>query len=274
MIFHDKTKEPQYGEDYWLTSNWEPNAEYSEKEYVNVYFRMQTVGFSAYGHFNEPCDRERFNIEVRKIFFDWDCKGRNMGSCSEITRGLEYLYLHPQDFSGWMKKSSVGSLARRLDEMGEYTQLQCVDLYDTAYLMPDEELLETLQSQQANIQLYLVTTCSTKRRTRFVRKSDVIAQAVRRWAPMRINTRDSFGCICDGYNSFDAVALHFMAENVDKLAEAGWIISARDGEYIRCANKAEQRTRHLRLDDFENPDNREGTLSRPLCILEKKGENA
>ena len=123
-----------YGADCQLTNNWNPDEDYG-KEYVNVYFRMETKGYKYSSFSFTEEDRKAFNSELTEIFtpLGWKCEGKVYGgSCVTWHKGKQHLYLHPQDFSGEVLKNEVKQIAETLEKRNTF-YLRWVDLYETVY---------------------------------------------------------------------------------------------------------------------------------------------
>lgn len=173
MKYHlNYTGEPEYGEDHKLTNNWNPNAEYAEKEYINVYFRIETNlyhfndGFGCYGDSRER-KAEAFYSEAKKALESIGfvvSQSHLGGSCPSAIRGKEELYLHPMNFSGDLKKSSVGEVGNALEKVSaEVFKVSWVDLYETVYDMTSTEYEDYLRSKEKEIEKMLMETAKTKR---------------------------------------------------------------------------------------------------------------
>ena len=162
MKYHlNYTGEPKYGEENKLTNNWNPNAEYADKEYINVYFRIETNlyhfndGFGCSGDSRER-KAEAFYSEAQKALESIGFVVRQShlgGSCPSAIRGKEELYLHPMSFSGDIKKSSVGEVGNALEKVNaEVFKVSWVDLYETVYDMTSTEYEDYLYSKKKEIE--------------------------------------------------------------------------------------------------------------------------
>ena len=255
MRYHDNKNGKQYGPDGHLTDNWDPNAAYADTEYVDVHFRIRSKGFDAmHGHFYTTEDGAAFDEAVSSLFVSLGFSvksGRHSGSCSTVVRGYESLYLHPQDFSGFVRKSSVKEIAKAMENREGLFWCEWVDLYDDAVEASDEGYAMIIKRNLPSMRRHAVAYARTKRYDRFYERRSIISSVMRRFVPRRVNYLNKIGYVPDGYNSYDPVALEVVAGVLADLVGAGWLIEAREGSYVRAANKGEQKAKHLKDSDLE-----------------------
>lgn len=69
ITYHDNKNGVQYGEDHKLTNNWNPDADYADNEYIDVYFRIETPSYYHSGGvgFTNDTDRINFYNEIADI---------------------------------------------------------------------------------------------------------------------------------------------------------------------------------------------------------------
>lgn len=116
--YHQNGLGNEYGEDYMLTDNWDPNLDYGN-EYSNVYFRMETKGYNypSFSFTEEDCNA--FDKELTEVFtsLGWICeKESSSATCATWTKGKSNLYLHPQNFSGEVLKNDIKSIAEAIEK--------------------------------------------------------------------------------------------------------------------------------------------------------------
>lgn len=255
MKYHDNKNGAQYGPDGRLTDNWDPGAAYADTEYVDVHFRIRSKGFDAmHGHFYTTEDGAAFDEAVSSLFVSLGFSvksGRHSGSCSTVVRGYESLYLHPQDFSGLVKKSKVREIAEAMENREGLFWCEWVDLYDGAVEATDDGYALLLTRNLPAMRRYALACAQTKRYDRFYERRTVVSAVMRKFVPRRVNYLNKMGYVPDGYNSFDPVALEVVDGVLADLAGGGWLIEAREGSYVRAANKKEQKARHLKNSDLE-----------------------
>lgn len=136
--YHQWGTGDEYGANFELTDNWNPNADYGN-EYVNVYFRINTPLYDCSYGFHSDEDRERWNTEASELIKSF---GIMDGSRYDIERSKEkcaYLYAHPQSISGVILKNDVKRIAEAISKM-ELSSICCVDLYETFHVISDKEV--------------------------------------------------------------------------------------------------------------------------------------
>ena len=112
--YHQNGIGNEYGEEHQLTNNWNPDVDYGN-EYVNVYFRIETKGYSYPSFCFTEADRRAFDSEVSEVFtsLGWNPEGKQFRcSCETWVKGKQHLYLHPQNFSGEVLKNEVKQIAK------------------------------------------------------------------------------------------------------------------------------------------------------------------
>lgn len=257
MKYHDNSNNAQraYDPDGSLSDNWDPNGSYSPSEYVEVYFRMRTKGFSGMnGSFDTAACRDEFGVAARGVFeaLGFSEEHRKMiSSCSTVVRGYERLYLHPQNFSGLVRKSSVKEIAEALEDREAVFRCEWVDLYEDAVEATDDEYESLLKVSLPSMRRYALACAQTKRYDRYYPAHSIMSCVMKRYCLRRVNYLNGMGYVPDRVNSFDPVAAKVVGDMLSDLIHAGWMVAARDGGYIRSANKTEQRARHLKNSDLE-----------------------
>ena len=161
----------EYGANFELTDNWNPNADYG-KEYVNVYFRINTPLYDCSYGFHSDEDRERWDTEASELIKSF---GIMDGSRYDIERSKEkcaYLYAHPQSISGVILKNDVKRIAEAISKM-ELSSICCVDLYETFHVISDNEYEEYLNGKRDEIRKVLFEESATTRTTKYYNIFDV-----------------------------------------------------------------------------------------------------
>ena len=85
--YHQNGLGYEYGKDYSLTNNWNPNADYGN-EYSNVYFRINTPSYDIVNGGWESDERKTVSKEIDKLFTNlgWKCdKPGFNGVCATYT---------------------------------------------------------------------------------------------------------------------------------------------------------------------------------------------
>ena len=174
------------------TGEWNADGEYKKDEYIEVHFRMNSRGY-GYPEFHFSAkDRELFERESAAVFeqLGWKCEELPYsGHCATWHNGKSHLYLHPNDFSGEVLKKEVKTVAEALQKRVAFS-LQWVDVYDTVYDIPGETYKKYLQSKEKEIRRLLFESCKTRRKTLFVRKSEVCQKIANRFRLKRMGEDD------------------------------------------------------------------------------------
>ena len=257
--YHEWYKDQkEYGYDHKLTDNWDPNGDYGN-EYVDVHFRIECPSYTKTLCFENEEDRKAFDCETEKVFTSLGWKVERYpdnGVCMEVREGKQDLYLHPQDFSGVVKKSEVGRIAEALkmhdtfhlrlgeidEENGSEEESEAVvDLYETIYDISDEEYEEMLRERKEKARMFLIQKAATKQRKYYLRESSIINDVA-----LKVRLRRAGVCFVSCVS--DMITSAFTQKVEEELIAEGWIlVTTINGErYIRSANKSEQRARKLK----------------------------
>lgn len=233
--YHQNGIGNEYGVDYQLTNNWNPDKDYGS-DYVKVYFRMETKGYSYPSFSFTEEDRKTFDLELAEVFtsLGWKCvDAAYSGSCATWNKGKQHLYLHPQNFSGEVLKNEIKQIAEALEKRNTF-YLRWVDLYETVYDMTDQEYESALSQKDEEIKKAILENCKTTRINKFCYISGVI-----------INFSGRFGIKQIGKEKCSGIIISHIRKIIESLIEEGYLVSANNGEMIRTINKTEQKQRKL-----------------------------
>lgn len=170
ILYHQYKKGHDYGPDHKLTNNWDPDAEYGN-EYVKVYFYTDTPTYSQNG------------FETAEDKIAWFEEADNLVTSSGVKRGCSYevinstdkspyLYIHPMEISGVILKNDVKKIAEAICKAKNFS-LRWVELYETVYLMSDEEYEKYLTGRNDEIRKQLFLTCGSVRKNHYYKEQDV-----------------------------------------------------------------------------------------------------
>ncbi len=234
--YHDNINGPQYGPDGNLTDNWNPDGPFPADSYIQVYFRIDTKGASAYGGWKDQADRDRFHSEMTALFKYFGIPEGTGGRFENFP--MEHLYAHPNDISGVVEKCKVKPIAEALDA-SESVSVRWVDVYRDVSPMSNAEYLETLKSQRAEIAAELLTEFRTKRSNLYIVHNDFFTGPVRRVAERRHVPRREAERYQDNGTGYNYVYSVF-----EELLAAGKIVSAetKHGTGYRTAKANERRS--------------------------------
>lgn len=241
--YHDNKNGRQYGEDRTLTNNWNPNLDYGN-EYVRVFFRIDTKG---YGYpdfsFNEE-DRNAFFHDIASAFFclGWIPKSPQPYGCPTWTNGLAHLYMHPQEISGEVLKNDVRIIAENLAAGTKSFTLRWVDLYETSYILTDEEYEARLTAKDPEIRADILNAAKTNRRNHFKYTTEICQTLANRYRISRVGEDDG------RHNGHGKTHTHILGL-IRNLIDEGYLIEHKEPDnystYIRTINKTEQKQKKL-----------------------------
>ena len=225
----------EYGANFELTDNWDSNADYGN-EYVSVYFRIDTPLYDdCICDFKSDEDSEKWHAETSELIKSF---GVMDGSIYDITRSKEkcaYLYAHPQNISGVIRKNDVKRVAEAISKM-ELSSIWSVDLYETVYVISDNEYEEYLNGRRDEIRKVLFEESATTRTTKYYNIFDVARSLADKFRLNRLG-------INDGKNYGSGQTIDYILNVADEMIEEGLLKSfEQNGEkYIRSLNKTEQK---------------------------------
>ena len=167
MKFHDNTIRPEYGADGALLDNWNPDGPFPENSYINVHFRIDANGFDYNGHFNNAIEQAAFNQEVKAILNRFGIMEDCGYSAERAGKMKEWLYIHPQDISGVVRKQAVKAIADALESC-KTCSLRWVDVYEEVFDMTEEAFIQRLEEQKQAIKADLMRLYETKRSNLYI----------------------------------------------------------------------------------------------------------
>lgn len=240
--YHDNKNGKQYGDDGKLTNNWNPEADYNENEYINVYFRIECSAYDGLKGFTNKHEEAKFNNEKMQVFqkLGWFIDKQDFnGCCMEVSNGKANLYLHPQEFSGIVKKKDVKTIAEAL-ESNETFSIRWVDLYETVYTMTDDEYESYLWSKEDDIKKLLYNVCRTKRTNKYKYHAQIVQYVAEQVHLPRIG--------CKSVYEVDLLAENVISTIISKMLIEGYLkCISQDGFYlIRSLNKTELKQTKLK----------------------------
>lgn len=130
-----------YGDDHYLTDNWNPDYDYGS-QYVEVYFNINTPSYmhdkdpSVFGFASDEA-RDEWYAAASKVIASFDILEDSGYNVENSAEKRAYLYPHPQQISGVILKNDVRKVAEAIECMS-LSSIRWVDLYDTVYVLSDE----------------------------------------------------------------------------------------------------------------------------------------
>lgn len=232
--YHQNGMGNEYGVDGKLTDNWNPDYDYGN-EYVSVYFRIDTPTYHYNNGFDTNENKERWQAEASSLIKSFGIL-EDSGYIVEHNKEKQaYLYSHPQDISGVVLKNDVKKIAEAISKM-ETSSIRWVDLYETIYVISDEEYNEYLDGKQEEIRKTLFEKASTTRTTKYYCAFDIARDIA---GMVRLNRLG----LNDGKNYGNGQTLDYILKVADKMIEEGYLkyFIQDDMKYIRSLNKTEQK---------------------------------
>ena len=202
-----------------------------EAEYVEAHFRISCDYNGIQGWTSEE-SMHAFKQEAASMFEDagWSIeKGRSSGISDAVHREKESLYLHPQDFSGVIRKDSIPELIMLL-RGGKSFVYEGVDLYDDFFIISDCEYLSMLKARGKDIEEEILLLCTTRRRNLFVPSSSVFEKLEKKFRLHRVG--EKYG---------DPILTEYILELIQRLVMESKLVQAniRSGIGLRTAKKSE-----------------------------------
>lgn len=230
----------EYGEDHTLTNNWNPDMDYGN-EYVIVYFRIDTPSYHYERGFSSTEDRDSWDTEASNLISSF---GIMEDSGYNVDNGKEkcaYLYAHPQNISGVVLKNDVQKIAEAISNM-KLSSIRWVDLYETVYVISDNEYNEYLDGRKDEIRKALFEKSATTRANKYCAAFDVARNIA---GMVRLNRLG----LNDGKNYGSGQTIEYILKVADEMIEEGYLkYFERDGiKYIRSLNKTEQKQSKLNI---------------------------
>ena len=230
----------EYGDDHMLTDNWNPDMDYGN-EYVRVYFRIDTPSYHYERGFSSTEDRDSWNAEASNLISSF---GIMEDSGYKVDNGKEkcaYLYAHPHNISGVILKNDVKRIAEAISNM-KLSSIRWVDLYETVYVISDNEYQEYLDGRKDEIRKALFEKSATTRVNKYCASFDVARNIA---GMVRLNRLG----LNDGKNYGSGQTIEYILSVADEMIAEGYLkYFERDGiKYIRSLNKTEQKQSKLKI---------------------------
>ena len=237
--YHDNTIRQPIHLEGPLADNWDPDAAYAENEYVDAHFRVNTPAYQPPNYCFSEIEKRRFLAETAQVFakLGWMPENSGLGGeCMTCRKGKSSLYLHPQDFSGTVRKNEVKAIAEALRHHQTF-ELVFVDLYETIYDMTDEAYYAYLNTQAGRIREEILKSSVTTRRSRFYRDYDIANHVA---AEVRLNRVGED----DGKYIGEGKTARYVMDVIDQLIVQGSLVTARSkngSRLIRSLNQTKRR---------------------------------
>lgn len=239
--YHEYGKEYDYGEDHRLTNNWDPDRDYGN-EYVKVYFNIDTPTYKWNLHgvswsWNSDQDRNAWKQEASALISSFGILEDCGYAVEHSSDKRAYLYAHPHQISGVIKKNDVKKVAEAIAGM-KLSTMRWVDIRETVYVISDEEYEVYLCSRDEEIRNELFKACRTSRRNLYVRADEVRSLLAKHFHMPRLGIR------LDTFCGSDQTVKH-ISKIMNQMVEEGLLVESlyRDQMLIRSITKTEQKTK-------------------------------
>ena len=213
---------------------------YKDNEYANVFFRINTKGFNALnGSFLSTSNRAAFQEEAYKIF---ENLGFEVSGNYLFRDNKEYLYIHPLNISGFIKKNDIEKIANTLALKGKLIFIRWVDVYNDVMDWSDEEYKAVLEDMEDEIRKYIFESCKTSRTSNFVSVTSIYSLVSHKFHVERLVDWDK----CDSWHN-DSVIINFTNHILEELTKYNYMeLHENEGQlYYRSKNKTELKKLHL-----------------------------
>ena len=240
--YHENGKGYEYGADHTLTNNWNPDADYGN-EHVDVHFHIDTPTFDGFsGFFKSNEDRDNWDNEADNLIKSLGILQDSGFTVENSKEKQAYLYAHPQDISGVIRKNDVKRVAEAIDNM-ELSSIRWVDLYETVYVISDEEYEEYLNGKRDEIRKELFAKAATARTTKYYNAFDVARSLAGKFRLSRLGLND-------GKNYGGGQTIDYILNVANEMIEEGYLkFFEQNGEkYIRSLNKTEQKQMKMKFE--------------------------
>lgn len=194
------------------------------KPYKSVYFRVKTPTYypSTGGvGFSKEEEGIKFHNEAVNLFLKagWEIKKKQYnGRCNEVSLNKQYLYLHPQNFSGAILPENIEGIKYLINTAALFSCYH-IDIYDDVYDLSDEEYLSVLEANKYDIQKSFLDLYKTKRKNLYI-TSDLTGEIIQKHRIKRI-VKDS-----NSYSSSDIDYIYFE-KIFEELVEDGFILTSQ-----------------------------------------------
>lgn len=197
--------------------------------YVKTYFRINTPSYNFSNGYDSQESKNNFYEDVRGIFtklgFEIKEPKNFSGSCQEGYRGIEKLYFHPQEISGYINKESITEIKKALSEALTF-KLRFTDTYDEVLNYTEEEFLQELNNRKEKIEQDILGRFKTKRRNLYLpeRAKDHVKSGLKYFVSSVV------GCA-----PLERVEMQFISDLFSNLINEGKLIQAetKQGVFYR-----------------------------------------
>lgn len=240
--YHENDVGLKYGPDGHLTNNWNPNKDYGN-EYVRVYFRIDTPSYHYQNGFSNEITSEEWHNEASSVIKSFGILEDSGWKVENTSEKCAYLYAHPNNISGIVKKNDVKAIAEKISHM-TLSSIRWVDLYETVYVISDDEYNSYLDSKKDIIRKELFKKSATTRATKYYHVTDVARNVAGTVRLSRLGLND-------GKNYGGGQTIDYIVDVARSMISEGYLkdFEQNGNLYIRSLNKTEQKNLSYLLRD-------------------------
>ncbi len=162
--------------------------------YKKVWFRLDRNGYDSSG-WKDSLFANRFKCEITELFKNdgWTLKNplacESYGSCSEMQKGLQELYIHPTAASGIVIATDIPHIETVLSAAQSFRHYH-TDIYEDYVVMPDDEYLRHLEGRREEVIKDILERFKTKRRNLYFCGPDALDGIYKKYRVKRVGMQD------------------------------------------------------------------------------------
>lgn len=186
--------------------------------YVNTYFRIN-AGY-VWGHgmpseggseaFFKECDEILSRLGFVSV------PSNISAGCPRAHRGVENLYCHPMDLSGYVRTDAIKGIATALKSAKTFT-LRCVDTFKECFNYTSEELRSELEGRKAQVEEIIRKEYGTHRKNLMKRYNDNLRTGITYFTNGLVNG-----------SAMERVETSYFGEVFAEMIAKGEIIEGKD----------------------------------------------
>jgi hypothetical protein len=187
--------------------------------YKHVYFRINSNNYYQQKEQEGLKDMEvteAFHVDATNIFLNdgWEIKQKGYNChCTTVTKDKQELYLHPNSFSGVVKKDNISHIENLIKNSNILTHRN-TDIYDDVFDLTDEEYINILQSKRPEIEKDILEAYKTKRKDLYKTNYSCLEAVFKKYQIRRIKHYTSSYSSSDiDYKYIESVFQNLIKEN-------------------------------------------------------------
>ena len=193
--------------------------------YVRTYFRIDTPSYFNKGDLGFKGDEGRTSFideAVRVLesvgFERIKRQYERAGDCPSMQRGVESVYCHPQEISGYVAEEGITAIEEALQGATTF-KWHRTDRYETMYNYTEQEFREALEAKRAELVSAILERFKTKRRNLYVYGCQVLYNISLGLPYIKHDANFT-------HSPLEGIENEFKGSVFDELVKAGDIITA------------------------------------------------